>query len=132
MNYYSEDLSEVKEALSTTEEGLSPEEAASRLERYGKNELAEKKKKSLAAKFFEQFKDVMILVLIVAAVVSAVLTIVNKNYVDLFESGLILLIVIVNAVIGVVQENKAESALEALKNMNKPSSRIPRSSATGN
>ena len=44
MNYYSEDLSEVKEALSTTEEGLSPEEAASRLERYGKNELAEKKK----------------------------------------------------------------------------------------
>ena len=108
MNYYSEDLSEVKEALSTTEEGLSPEEAASRLERYGKNELAEKKKKSFAEKFFAQFKDVMILVLIVAAAVSAVLTIVNKNYVDLFESGLILLIVIINAVIGVVQENKAK------------------------
>ena len=52
MNYYSEDLSEVKEALSTTEEGLSPEEAASRLERYGKNELAEKKKKSTNFDFF--------------------------------------------------------------------------------
>lgn len=126
MNYYSENLSEVKEALSTTEDGLSPEEAASRLERYGKNELAEKKKKSFAEKFFAQFKDVMILVLIVAAAVSAILTIVNKNYVDLFESGLILLIVIINAVIGVVQENKAESALEALKNMNKPYSKVIR------
>ena len=68
----------------------------------------------------------MILVLIVAAAVSAILTIVNKNYVDLFESGLILLIVIINAVIGVVQENKAESALEALKNMNKPYSKVIR------
>lgn len=129
MNYYSENLSEVIKELATSEDGLSPEEAASRLDRYGRNELAEKKKKSLAAKFLAQFKDVMILVLIAAAAVSAILTIVNRNYIDLFESGLILLIVIVNAVIGVIQENKAESALEALKNLNKPYSKVIRDGA---
>ena len=129
MNYYSEDLSEVMSDLGASEDGLSPEEAAKRLEEHGKNELASKKKKPLIVKFFEQFKDVMIIVLIAAAVVSAILTIVNQNYVDLFESGLILLIVIINAVIGVVQENKAESALEALKNMNKPYSKVIRDGA---
>ena len=129
MNYYSENLSEVMESLRTTEEGLSPEEAAKRLEEHGRNALQEKKKKPLIVKFFEQFKDVMIIVLIAAAIVSAALTIYSKEYSELIESGLILLIVIVNAVIGVVQENKAESALEALKNLNKPYSKVIRGGA---
>ena len=65
-------------------------------------------------------KDVMIIVLLVAAVVSAVLAIIEKKYLDLVDSGIILFIVILNAVIGLIQEDKANNALEALKNMNKP------------
>ena len=129
MNYYSEDLFDIKESLQTSEEGLSPDEAAKRLTEHGKNALQEKKKKPLIVKFLEQFKDVMIIVLIAAAIVSAALTIYTKEYSELIESGLILLIVIVNAIIGVVQENKAESALEALKNLNKPYSKVIRGGA---
>ena len=129
MNYYSENLSEIMESLGTSEEGLSPEEAGKRLAEHGKNALQEKKKKPLIVKFFEQFKDVMIIVLIAAAIISAALTVYTKEYSELIESGLILLIVIVNAVIGVVQENKAESALEALKNLNKPFSKVIRGGA---
>ena len=92
MNYYSEDLFDIKESLQTSEEGLSPDEAAKRLTEHGKNALQEKKKKPLIVKFLEQFKDVMIIVLIAAAIVSAALTIYTKEYSELIESGLILLI----------------------------------------
>lgn len=106
--------------------GLTDAEAQKRLLENGKNALEEGKKKSLIVKFLEQFKDVMIIVLLVAAVISAALSIINKEPGDLIDSGLILLIVIVNAVIGLVQENKAENALEALKNMNKPFAKVIR------
>ena len=113
-------------ALSATEGGLSSAEADERLAKYGANALAEGKKKTLIAKFFAQFKDVMIIVLLAAAAVSAIIAIVEKNYTELIDSGVILLIVILNAIIGVVQENKAESAMEALKNMNKAFSKVLR------
>ena len=113
-------------ALSATEGGLSSAEADERLAKYGANALAEGKKKTLLAKFFAQFKDVMIIVLLAAAAVSAIIAIVEKNYTELIDSGVILLIVILNAIIGVVQENKAESAMEALKNMNKAFSKVLR------
>ena len=83
MNYYSEDLFDIKESLQTSEEGLSPDEAAKRLTEHGKNALQEKKKKPLIVKFLEQFKDVMIIVLIAAAIVSAALTIYTKEYSEL-------------------------------------------------
>ena len=114
------------ELLSATEHGLSEAEAEKRLGVYGTNALAEGKKKNIVQKFFDQFKDVMIIVLLAAAVVSAIIAIVNGEYSELIDAGVILLIVILNAVIGVVQENKAESAMEALKNMNKAFSKVLR------
>ena len=126
MTFYSESKEEVLRAAETDGTGLKSEEAAKRLNENGRNELASQKKKSLFVKFLEQFKDVMIIVLIAAAVVSAAVAIFEKNYSDLIDSGLIMLIVIVNAIIGVTQESKAEAALEALKNMNKPFSKVVR------
>ena len=124
--YYNDKNESVLKAVNSTETGLTAEEAAKRLEQNGRNEFEKEKKKTLFVKFLEQFKDVMILVLIVAAIVTAVIAIVSKQYSDIVDAGIILAIVILNAVIGVAQENKAESALEALKNMNKPYSKVRR------
>ncbi len=126
MEFYSKKLEDVLSSLGTTQDGLTSDEAAKRLAENGKNELSQGKKKSLLAKFFTQFKDVMIIVLIAAAIVSAVIAIVEGHYGDLIDSGIIMFIVIVNAVIGVAQESKAEAALEALKKMNKPFSKVLR------
>ncbi|NCA67504.1 MAG: ATPase, partial [Clostridia bacterium] len=124
--YYLSTKEEVLSVLNSNENGLSSAEAADRLVKNGKNELEQGKKKTLLQKFFAQFKDVMIIVLIAAALISASIAVFQKEYSELFEGGIILLIVIINAVIGLIQENKAESALEALKNMNKPFSKVIR------
>ncbi|MEG2456217.1 MAG: HAD-IC family P-type ATPase, partial [Clostridia bacterium] len=126
MNYYSNKIDEVLAELATSEQGLTSAEAAKRLAENGKNELEQGKKKSMFAKFIMQFKDVMIIVLIAAAVISAAIAIYQREYGELLDSAIIMLIVIINAVIGLVQENKAESALDALKNMNKPFSKVLR------
>ena len=118
---------EVLEKLSTdSNNGLSPSEVAARQAKYGENRLREKKKKSTVARFFDQFKDVMILILIAAAIISFVVICVEQNWGELFEPALILLIVIVNAIMGVYQEGKAEKALDALKNMSAPHARVIR------
>ena len=106
--------------------GLSSAEAAERLEKNGKNALAEGKKKTFLSRLLAQFSDMMIIVLLVAAAISAVLSIVEHNPSDLFEAGVILLIVVINAVIGLIQEGKAEAAMEALKRMNKPFAKVLR------
>ena len=106
--------------------GLSAAEVTARLERYGENKLREKKKKTTFQRFLDQFKDVMILILIAAAIVSFVVVCVEQNWGELFEPALILLIVILNAVMGVYQEGKAEKALDALKNMSAPHARVIR------
>ena len=80
----------------------------------------EKKKKTTAQRFLDQFKDVMILILIAAAIVSFVVVCLEKNWGELFEPALIVLIVILNALMGVIQESKAEKALDALTNMSAP------------
>lgn len=124
--YHSFQKEETLKILESSENGLSSAQAAERLAKNGKNELEQAKKKTLLQKFFAQFKDVMIIVLIAAAIISAAIAIFQKEYSELFEGGIILIIVIINAVIGLVQENKAEAALEALKNMNKPFSKVIR------
>lgn len=106
--------------------GLTQQEAAERLARDGYNQLTGGRHVTLVQRFFKQFANVMIIVLLVAAVVSAVLAIVNKEYTDLFEAGIILFIVVANAVIGTIQETRAESALDALKNLNKPYCKVMR------
>ncbi|MCP9467429.1 MAG: cation-translocating P-type ATPase [Candidatus Granulicatella sp. P6S_S16_bin.50.1] len=97
--------------------GLSSQEAASRLEKYGANTLQEGKKKSLIEKFVDQFKDFMILVLLVAAVVSMFA---HQGEPDPTDAIIILAVVLLNAVLGVFQESKAEEAIEALKKMASP------------
>ena len=122
--FYSEAAELVLTEMQSSSAGISNNEAAKRLKEYGKNELAEGKKKSLLMKFAEQFKDFMILVLLAAAIISAV---VSHEIVD---SIIILLVVIINAIMGVFQEAKAEQAIEALKQMSTPNANVLRDGHT--
>ncbi len=107
--------------------GLTTEDVKTRQSQYGPNKLKEKKKKTTFQRFMDQFKDAMILILIAAAIISFVVVCAEQNWAELFEPGLIVLIVILNAIMGVYQEGKAEKALDALKNMSAPHARVLRS-----
>ena len=127
MSFHSETKELVLDRLSSNmETGLTPEQAAEKLAEYGPNKLREKKKKSNLQRFFDQFKDVMILILIAAALVSFTIACMGSDPMEFFEPVLILLIVVLNAVMGMLQESKAEKALEALKNMSAPHARVIR------
>ncbi len=127
MLFHSKTQKEVLNELQTDRiKGLTAAEVADRREKYGENKLREKKKKSTLRRFLDQFKDAMILILIAAAIVSFTVVCVEKNWSELFEPALILVIVILNAVMGVYQEGKAEKALDALKNMSAPHARVVR------
>ena len=118
MNYCLSQVDDVLQELKTSKDGLTSQEAAKRLEQNGKNKLAEAKKDSLLKRFFDQMKDPMIIILLVAAAVSAVTDIIEKGHMVVpTDSLIILFVVIVNAVLGVVQESKAEKAIEALQEM---------------
>ena len=130
MTPHNQQIGEVMTDLATNQQqGLSAAEATARIAKYGENKLREKKKKTTLQRFFDQFKDAMIIILLIAAVVSFVMICIEKNWGELFEPGLILLIVILNAVMGVYQEGKAERALDALKNMSAPHARVIRDGA---
>lgn len=104
--------------------GLSSAEVTQRLAEHGENKLLERKKKSTIQRFAEQFKDVMIIILLIAAGISFVVAWYEGE--GFFEPILILLIVVLNAIIGVVQEGKAEKALDALKDLSAPHARVIR------
>lgn len=112
-------LTEVYETLHTSEEGLGDAEAAERLKKYGRNELRSKPPKTILQMLKAQIIDPMVLILIGAAAFSAILQ-------EWTEAAVIFIIVIVNAVIGIVQEKKAQSSLEALRNMSAPTARVLR------
>ena len=114
---YLQSVEDVFKEVQSSPSGLSTQEAASRLEKYGANTLQEGKKKSLLEKFVDQFKDFMILVLLVAAVVSMFA---HQGDPDPTDAIIILAVVLLNAVLGVFQESKAEEAIEALKKMASP------------
>ncbi len=127
MFYHQENLTNILKELTTdTEKGLNSQQVTVRQEHYGKNQLKKKKGKTNLQRFLDQFKDTMILILIAAAIVSFVIACVEKNPQEFFEPILILLIVILNAVMGVLQESKAEKALEALKSMSAPHAKVIR------
>ena len=127
MKAYTGSVKSVIDALNSDEKaGLTSEVVKERRLKFGENKLKEKKKKSLFSKFLEQFKDVMIIILLIAAVISFVIACVEGNPGEFFEPALILLIVVLNAVMGVAQESKAEKALDALKNMSAPHARVIR------
>ena len=117
MNYCLSQVDDVLQELKTSKDGLTSEEAGKRLEQNGKNKLAEAKKDSLLKRFFDQMKDPMIIILLVAAAISAVTDFIENGLSVPTDSLIILFVVIVNAVLGVVQESKAEKAIEALQEM---------------
>ena len=124
--WHTEELSQVLKKLKTNEKlGLKADEAKSRLETYGENKLKERKKESLFVKFIREFNDFMIITLIIAAIISAVVSKLNGEA-DYVDSIIIIAIVIFNAIMGLVQEEKAEKSLEALKKMSAPSAKVIR------
>ena len=125
MRYYCEEKERVLEELGSSHEGLDVNEAEKRLLKHGKNKLAEAKKDSLIKRFFAQMKDPMIIILLCAAAISGVLAVSEgESFADVI---IILAVVIVNAALGVYQENKAEKAIEALREMSAASSKVMRS-----
>ncbi|QQP69822.1 cation-translocating P-type ATPase [Carnobacterium sp. CS13] len=117
--FFTQDEAAVLKQMQTSEEGLTSQEAEKRIAEYGPNQLDEGKTKSLLMKFLDQFKDFMIIVLLVAAVVSGV-------FGDISDAVIILVVVILNAVLGVVQEAKAEEAINALREMSSPEAKVRR------
>ena len=127
MTFHNESVdTALKQLSSDPVSGLSSSKAEEALQTYGENKLKEKQKKSMISRFIDQFKDVMILILLAAAAISFVIACIEGNPKEFFEPLLILLIVIINAVMGVMQESKAEKALDALKNMSAPHARVLR------
>lgn len=116
----------LNEFHSDLSKGLTTSQVSAQRDKYGSNKLKERKKKTNFQRFIDQFKDVMILILLVAAVISFVLACMGDDPMEFFEPVLILLIVVLNAIMGVLQESKAEKALDALKNMSAPHARVLR------
>lgn len=115
MKYYLESSSEVFGEVKSTENGLTSEQARRRSAETGKNKLAEGKKTPLILRFLSQFADPMIIILIAAAVISAITSVLQKEFPS--DVIIIMFVVIVNAILGVYQESKAEKAIEALQKM---------------
>ena len=105
--------------------GLTEEEAKERLRQNGKNRLEDKKKESIIIKFLKQFNDFMIIILIIASVISGVMAKIDGTG-DYIESIIIIAIVVFNAIMGLIQENKAEKSLEALQKMSAPVCKVVR------
>ena len=124
MKYYDEEVDKVLASLETNENGLSTQEAEARLNRYGLNKLKETNKKSKLSKFLDQFKDMMIVVLLIAAVFSGISSYLNgEAYTDTI---VIIAVVLLNAIMGFAQELKADSAVESLRKMTTPNAKVIR------
>ncbi|MDM0095366.1 cation-translocating P-type ATPase [Streptococcus raffinosi] len=120
--FYTQGEEEVLKSLDTSVDGLSTAQAKERLDAYGFNELDEGEKRSLLSKFIDQFKDLMIIILLVAAALSVI----TEGMHGLTDACIILAVVVLNAAFGVYQEGQAEAAIEALKNMSSPLARVRR------
>ncbi len=120
------------EKLGSSKYGLNQRQAQERLKKYGKNEIDKEKKQSFLKSFLKQFLNIMVAILLVSAIVSLVIAIVNKEYADLFEGFVILFIVIMNALIGVFQESKAQACLDDLNKYSKTSVKVVRNATTLN
>lgn len=126
MKEYLKNVSQVYDEVKSGDNGLSSSEASARLEKNGKNKLAEGKKESLIHRFLKQLADPMIIILIVAAVISAVTAAVGGDGEGYADVIIIMFVVIINAVLGVYQESKAEKAIEALQEIAAATSKVIR------
>ena len=128
--YYMEGWEEVLQEVQSSPEGLSNEEAAARLEKNGKNKLKEAEKESLARKFINSLADPMIIMLIAAAAIQAVVTVLESagkpSFGDFADVVVILVVVVINTIMSLVQESKAEAAMEALMQMTAATSKVLR------
>ena len=130
MKHYLHEVGEVFAEVKSSPEGLTTAEAEKRLEANGKNKLAEAKKVSMFSRFIDQLKDPMIIILLIAAVISAITEFIEHDpatgvYVPT-DSIIILVVVLINAVLGVIQESKAEKAVEALQKMSAATTKLLR------
>ncbi len=124
-NWFNKKVEDVEKELHTNiETGLTDEEVKQRREKYGLNQLKEKKKKSMLKRFLDQFKDFSIIILIIAAIVSGVVGVAEGE--GITDTIIILIVVLVNAIIGVTQESKAEKSLEALQKLTDHASKVIR------
>ena len=123
--WFNQEIKEVEAELQTNQEkGLSKEEVEKRQEKYGFNQLKATKKKTLLQRFADQFKDFSIIVLIIAAIVSGAVGMAEGE--GITDTIIILIVVVVNAIIGVSQESKAEKSLEALQKLTDHASKVIR------
>ena len=118
--------------LETSLNGLSAKEAQKRLKIYGKNEIKRKEKQSFLKCFFKQFLNIMVAILLVSAIISISMALIKKQYADLFEGFVILFIVVMNAFIGVAQENKAQACIDDLQKYDKTKVKVFRDGAVLN
>lgn len=124
--WYTMNIEKVFRQLKTNQNlGLSEEEVKKRIIQYGLNALKEKKKENIFIRFLKQFNDFMIIILIIASIISSVMAYVQGNG-DYIDSVIIIVIVIFNAIMGLVQEEKAEKSLEALKKLSAPIAKVKR------
>ncbi|MDK6727811.1 cation-translocating P-type ATPase [Aerococcus urinae] len=122
-NFFVQEVDQVENTLQTSRQsGLSSSEAKSRLEKNGPNEIQEGENRTTLQKFFDQFKDAMIIILLIAAALSVVL----EGVEGMVDAVIILAVVLINAVLGVIQENKAEDAIASLKDMSSPQAHVIR------
>lgn len=126
MNYCFEEVETALKKLKTGKEGLSAQEAASRLKAYGANEIEKSKPAGIFKLFFSQFKDFMTLLLIAAAAVSGLIAFLSKDRHDLTDTFIILAIIFMNAVVGTVQQYRADKAIENLKKLSAGTSKVRR------
>ncbi len=127
MKHYLHEVNDVFAEVKSSEQGITTAEAEKRLQENGKNKLAEAKKASMLSRFVDQLKDPMIIILLVAAVISAVTEMIEAGgFVTPTDSIIILVVVLINAVLGVVQESKAEKAVEALQKMSAATTKVLR------
>ena len=123
---YNKSIAEIFSELDTSKDGLTSSVVSKRQATYGKNVLTETKKITKWQRFFSQFRDVLILILLATGVLSIFIAIFTNELEELVDAGMIFFVVMVNAVIGFVQENKAEADMQALKNMTKPYAKVIR------
>ena len=125
MKFYLEQISDVFAHIKSSDAGLTAAEAEKRLAENGKNKLAEGKKKTMFQRVLEQLSDPMIIILIVAAVISAITEWVEAGAIKVpTDTIIIMVVVVINTVLGVVQESKAEAAIEALQEMSAATSKV--------
>lgn len=126
MTIFNQPINQLFEQFSSSEKGLSSEQVALNHKTHGQNKIEEKKKVSLLSRFFAQFKNLMVLVLLGSALISTIIALATREYNDLFEGALIFVIVLLNAIIGMVQEKRADDAIALLHKKTEPFTKVYR------